>query len=178
MSAANAVNMSKDADIKQKSLKTPLLEVRGKTLIFDNSIFQIPNISALEVGKISKPIPRFFWVLLVFSFGAMAAGLEEEMFFAAGVGGFILTGIVGFSWAFRVEYGLIVRLNSGYTHLLVSKELDFLKTVAAVLQNVMNNEQERSLTINLDKRTIIDNVSNSNVVAGNSSGDIVNRVER
>jgi hypothetical protein len=79
-------------------------------------------------------------------------------------------------WQSDKEYGLIIRLNSGFTQLVISRDIDFLKNIATVLQSVMNSEKEASLTFNLDQRTIVDNVSGSTVVMGNAKGDVVNRV--
>lgn len=53
---------------KVNEIKTSILKVRGKTLIFENSIYQIPNISSLELVDLStvKPTPKYFlWLLIV-----------------------------------------------------------------------------------------------------------------
>jgi hypothetical protein len=60
--------------------------------------------------------------------------------------------------------------------LIQSENADFLKEVLLVLKNIMDSEENKSITFNLDKRTIVDNVSGSTIVLGNATGDIVNRV--
>lgn len=91
----------------------------------------------------------------------------------------ILLGVAGillYMWFNYHMFGLIIRLNSGDTKLIKSQDSDFLKDVVFVLRNIMDSEEDRSITFNLDQRTIVDNVSGSNVVLGNVGGDVVNRL--
>ena len=41
-------------------ITTDRLEVRGKTIVFDNTVMQISNISAVEVGEFEKNSLRSF----------------------------------------------------------------------------------------------------------------------
>lgn len=167
----NLTKVTENEDGDKGSLDIPRIEVRGKTLVFDNSIYQISNISAVEVGTIKKPIPWLFWVILFF-----AGVLYLTEYRVESVVALVAAAGTVYYWANQKEYGLIIRLNSGLTNLIVSSDLDFLRSIAVVLQNVMNSEADKSLTFNLDQRTIVDNVSGSTVVLGNTTGDIVNRV--
>lgn len=165
--------MATKEESKDKIITTSLLEVRGKTLVFDNTILQIPNISSIEIGELKKPFPPYIWWM---------AGISVFIFLFAddyAVIALILLGIAGklaYDWYNYHVFGIIIRLNSGLATLIQSQNADFLKEVALVMKNIMDSEQEKSITFNLDKRTIIDNVSGSTVVVGNATGDIVNRV--
>jgi Sec-independent protein translocase protein TatA len=157
----------------EKIINTARLEVRGKTLVFDNTIIQIPNISMIEIGELKTQFPHYVWLILIVGGGIYYSYLDTTWF------AIIVLGIVGkiiYDWYAHHEFGLIIRLNSGLAELIQSPNAEFLKEVALILKNIMDNEEEKSITFNLDKRTIIDNVSGSTVVLGNATGDIVNRV--
>jgi hypothetical protein len=165
--------MATKNESNDKVITTAQLEVRGKTLVFDNTILQIPNISSIEIGELKKPFPQYiFWLV----------GASMLTFFFADdywVIALILLGVAGKltnDWVTYHVFGLIIRSNSGIATLIQNKNVDFLKDVALVLKNIMDSEEEKSVTFNLDKRTIVDNVSGSTVVLGNATGDIVNRV--
>ena len=168
------------SDNKQTKLETGRIRIIGKTLVFDNSIYQIPNISSVEVGMIIKPVPWLFWVLLVIGVLLTVPILIFHDLLGDSPWGFVALGLAGLVyviyWANRKVHGLLIRLNSGLATLIVSDELSFLKDVATVIRNVMDGNEPKSLTLNLDKRTIIDNVSGSALVLGDSIGDVINRV--
>ncbi len=154
-------------------ITTERLEVRGKTIVFDNTVMQIPNISVVEIGKFEKAFPQIVWFLIIG--GLLIFVFARDLWFIA----LIFLGIAGillYGWFNYNMFGLIIRLNSGDTKLIKSQDVDFLKDVVFVLRNIMDSEEDRSITFNLDQRTIVDNVSGSNVVLGNVGGDVVNRL--
>ena len=156
-----------------KVIKTERLEVRGKTLVFDNTIIQTINVSSIELGELKKALPKFIWGMLIlggllFIWDSDVRGLSIVIW--------IIAGALYYNWYNDKEFGLIIRLNSGFTQLIKSENQEFLKNVAIVLKNIMDGKDEQSITFNLDQRTIVDNVSGSTVVVGNATGDIVNRV--
>ena len=167
---------SKNNDQK-RDLNTARLEVRGKTLVFDNAIYQIPNISAIEVGSTTRRVPTLFWFLLVVGAGLAFVSLDGGVSPLPGLVTLVAAALIfAWYWGDRKIHGLIIRLNSGFTEVIISKQLQFLKDVAIVLREIMDGEQDRSITFNLDNRTIVDNVSDSAVIVGDAKGDVVNRV--
>jgi hypothetical protein len=155
----------------KKVIRTSRIEVRGRTLVFDNFVYQIPNISVIEVGQLEKSIPLVFWLILL----AAGAGLLLD-YIGIFLLGLVVAGTMLYIWRESKEYGLIIRSNSGFTHLIRSKDLDFVKDVAVVLRNIMDGEGVESYTINLKTHQVIDNVAGSTIVMGDSTGDIVNRI--
>ncbi len=154
-------------------ITTDRLEVRGKTIVFDNTVIQISNVSAVEVGEFEKNFPQIIWWLAIG--GVLIFAFVRDLWFIS----LILLGIAGillYMWFNYHMFGLIIRLNSGDTKLIKSQDVDFLKDVVFVLRNIMDSEEDRSITFNLDQRTIVDNVSGSNVVLGDVVGDVVNRL--
>lgn len=160
----------------QPLIKTDLLKVEGKTMIFGNTIYQISNISQISVIDLTttKAIPWYFWVLLVVGAGSL---MFQKFLFAI-----LLFGIAGVVFYFytknsrKEKYGLQIVLNAGLVTVLVSDYMDFLVTVAVTLANIMNEVTERSVTFNFDQRKIVDNTSGSTVVLGNVSGSVVNSI--
>jgi hypothetical protein len=160
----------------EKVIKTDLLKVEGKTMVFGNTIYQIPNISQVSVIDLTttKAIPWYFWVLLVIGFGFL---ITEYFLFAI-----LSFGIAGMIFYFYTKnlrnekYGLQIVLNAGLVTVLVSDYMDFLVTVAITLVNIMNEVEERSITFNFDQRKIVENTSGSTVVMGNVKGSVVSNV--
>lgn len=170
---------------KINEIKTPIIKVRGRTLIFANSIYQIRNISSLEIIDLStvKPMPRYFLVLLV-------VGLVLLLYPDGGsrVLGVVTLGVLG--WLFysfqenkqRTRYGLSMRLNAGIRDVIVGDDIEFLKQVMLVLYNIMNSDELKAINMSFDQRNIedksinIDKMLGSNVVTGNVHGDIVGNV--
>jgi Family of unknown function (DUF6232) len=165
-------------------IQTPILKVRGKTLIFGNSIYQIANIASLDLVDLSttKPIPRYFlWLLLI--------GLA--LLFIPGnikILGIAVLGVLG--WLFyqyqqtksRTRYGVRIGLNSGRGIIIGYNEMDFLVKMMLVLNNIMNSEEDRAVTFNFDQRQIDDKsitvgyMHGSNMVTGSVVGDVVSNV--
>lgn len=156
-------------------IETDKIEIRGKTLVFHNSIFQIPNITGIIAGSTTKPIPSYIWpILIVGGILLLIDGVSRLI-------GFLLlalaVGLFVFYWRHRKIHGLLIVLNSGYEQLIESQDLPFLKDVATVIREIMDSESmKESITFNLDQRTIIDNVTESPIVLGNVGGNVVNRI--
>jgi len=177
--------MGSNQETSNKEIKTDVLKVRGRTLIFENSIYYISNISALEVVNLStvRIMPRYYW-------GMLAAGLlslvfsysfEQGCFFVVGL---FLCGIAGYliynflQNALVEAYGLNIILNSGTSTCLIGKDREFLVKIALTLHNIMNDEKLSAFNFNLDQRQIteIKGVSGSTVVTGSVSGNIAHNV--
>lgn len=164
----------------RKEIEIDVLKVRGKTLVFGNSVYYIPNISKVEVYDLSttKPIPWYFWLLLFVGF--LLLFILREAFW--GIVVLAIAGVVFYIyWRKKREerYGLEITLNAGSSTVMISSYLDFLKQVALVLYNIMNEEEDKSINFNFDQRKIVDiggNVSGSTIVAGSTVGDIVNSI--
>jgi len=169
------MEMNKLNDINSKALKTNRIEVRGKTLVFDNSIYQITNISSIEVGSSTKPIPRYFWLLLVACVGALY--LENSNWSLIAI--FVTSGAFLIYWINRKVHGMLIRMNSGYTKIILSRDFGLLKSVATGLQAIMDDEsKDGSITFNLDQRTMMDHVSGSVIALKDVAGDIVNEYKK
>lgn len=172
-----------------QEIKTDLLKIRGKTLIFANSIYQIPNISALEVINLSttKPIPTYLWFIAIVGAALLWLGPSNTLRFV-GILALALCGYLFYQYKknkLRKLYGLKIVLNAGLaaSTAIISKDQGFLMRVALTLYNIMNSDAGKTTTINkfdiaVDQRKIIDlnNVSNSSIALGDVSGSIVNNV--
>ncbi len=172
------------SDARSKEIDIDTLKVRGKTLIFGNSIFYIPNISRIDVHDLSieneKSLPWYFWLLLITSFllyFVFEQALLSVVFIA--LMGLILYNYLLKDRQFRNRYGLGITLNSGSSTTMISPYLDFVKEVAVVLYNIMNSEEDKSINFHFDERKIVEiggDVSGSTVVSGHVAGDIVNSI--
>jgi Family of unknown function (DUF6232) len=165
-------------------IKTSFLKVRGRTLIFRNSIYQISNIASLDLVDLSttKPIPRYFiWLLLIGLIFLFIPGNIKIL-------GIAVLGVLG--WLFyqyeqnksRTRYGVSIRLNSGTRTIVVSDDIEFLTRVMLVLNNIMNSDEVSAVNFNFDQRQIEDKsisigqMLGSNVVTGSVVGDVASNV--
>ncbi|MEH2041271.1 DUF6232 family protein [Nostoc sp.] len=167
-------------------ISTSIIKIRGKTLIFVNSIYQISNISSLRLLNLSRvqAFPKYLvWLIIV--------GLALLFVFPGNIKifGFVMLAYAG--WQFyqyeqnklRIRYGLKISLNSGEQPIITNSDAEFLKEMMLVLYNIINNDELRAFTFNLDQRQIvedksinIDSMFGANFVAGNVTGDVVNNL--
>jgi len=167
-------------------INTSIIKIRGRTLIFVNSIYQISNISGLRLLNLSsvQPFPRYLvWLTII--------GLTLLFVFPGNVKIFGLVAIAYAGWQFyqyqrnklRIRYGLKISLNSGEKPIITNSNAEFLKEMMLVLFNIMNDDKPRAVTFNLDQRKVIedksiniDSMVGSNLVSGNVTGDVVSNV--
>ena len=171
-----------DTNNSRKDIKTSLLKIRRKTMVFGNTIYQISNISQISVIDLSttKSIPWYFWgflvpILTMILIGFISSSIEIII---AGLFPLVIPGYILFSYIknrYDEKYGLLITLNAGSMTALVSNDEEFIKKVAVIINDVINNEEERSITFNFDNRRV-EGVSDSAVVLGDVSGDIVNKI--
>ncbi|MDK3155458.1 DUF6232 family protein [Kamptonema cortianum] len=176
--------LGNEAD-KLKEIKTSVLKLRGKTLIFENSIYQIPNISSLELVDLSsvKPMPKYFlWLLLV---GVVLLFLPHS---GMKILGLVILGVL--TWLFdqyqqaknTTRYGLSIQLNSGENPVLVSPDVEFLKRIMLVFYNIMNSDELKAFNFNFDQRQIdnksihVGTMNGSNLISGTVTGNVVSNV--
>lgn len=165
-----------------KELKTDLLKIRGKTLVFKNTIYQIPNIAAIETVSFSASIP---WLAII--------GLLIALWLITNGGLLVIVGIVigawsGFSlykyWQRKTQYGLLILLTAGIeaSTVIVSTDKEFIQRASLTLYEIMNDEDyNRAINISFDQRQIqevsISEVTSSTIVTGSTvRGDVVNTI--
>jgi hypothetical protein len=161
-------------------INTSIIKIRGKTLIFINSIYQISNISSLRLLNLStvQPFPKnLVWFVVCGFAGLYFLPLNLKVF-----------GLISIAYAvwkfyeyqntkFRRKYGLKISLNSGEKPIILNSDAQFLKEIMVVLYNIMNSEEPKSITFNLEDKSVkIDRMLGGNFVGGNVTGDVVNNV--
>ena len=178
-------SLSENAN-NSNEINTSIIKVRGRTLVLVNSIYQISNISSFTLINLSsvQPFPKYFVWLIIIGLALLFVFPENIKIF-----GFIMLAYAG--WQFyqyqrkklRTHYGLKISLNSGQTPIITNSDAEFLKEIMLVLYNIMNSDELKAFTFNLDQRKIIkdgatniDSMLNSNVVTGNVTGDVVSKV--
>lgn len=179
-----------DSDQKSPLIKTSLLKVIDNTLVFDNTVYQIRNISTValadltEVYAINTSVPSWYWFLLALGFILIA-------FYGLGILILIYVG-----WLFlqhrnleksrKVEkYGLSIGMNSGEGVILTSNSKDFVLAIVLALYSIMNTKEAKALAFNFDTLKIdriedksikIEKSYGSAVISGQITGDVVNNV--
>ncbi len=161
--------------------RTTELKLRGRTLIFGNTIYQLRNIASLEVVDLTT-IKRFpMYIVLLGLVGLFLFSNRNTTL--VGIGLLALSGYLAYNWyntRTNERFGLSIITNAGSlgSVTLVSKDLDFLKQIAITINNLMNSEDEaKAISFNFDQRKIdIETMTNSSLVAGNVHGDLVNNV--
>ncbi len=171
--------LAPNAEDKDEEYKHGLVAIRDKAFIIANSIYQIANISTVSVADLSttKPIPAPFWLLLLGGLFLFFQPTQELQ----GVGLALLIGSGYYFYRYWKSkhvsrFALSILMNAGNTLSIFSDDLPLLKSIAFGLFQVMNYDEVRNLTFNLDNRQIVNGVSDSVVNLGQVSGDIVNNV--
>lgn len=165
-----------------KELKTDLLKIRGKTLVFKNTIYQIPNIAAIETVSFSASIP---WFAILGALLALWLITNGSFLFVVGVA---IGAWSGFSlykyWQRKTQYGLLILLNAGIeaSTVIVSPDMEFIQRASLTLYHIMNDDDyDRAVNISFDQRQIqevsISDITSSTIVTGSTvRGDVVNTI--
>lgn len=163
-----------------KELKTDLVKIRGKTLVFRNTIYQIPSIAAIETVSFSASFP---WPAML--------GIFFALWLIGNGGPLFIVGLAIGAWAGyalykysqrRMQHGLLILLNAGIeaSTIIVSEDKEFVQRVSLTLYEIMNDDNyDRAVNISFDQRQIqevsISEVTSSTIVAGSTvGGDVVN----
>jgi Family of unknown function (DUF6232) len=169
-----------------EEVKTSIIKIRGKTLIYGNVVYQIHNIASIGLVDLSttKPIPKLYLALAVVGLGFLFIdNLQTRLL------GFVL--LIFVAWLFyqhhlnklSERYGMTIYTNSGQRTILVSRSEEFLKRVILALYSVMNSEENKAINFNfdtldmsVDKSISIGNNIASPIVSGHVSGDVVSEI--
>lgn len=180
---------------KEKILEVNVLKVRGNALIFDNTIYQISNITSAQLNsscerhKIPLPIWVKFLCLLALFLLAIAFIIETipvDTKISTGIMSIVM--ILLSCWGYlshkpyydRYKYGLSIILTSGESRTFVSSDEEFIKKIVRSLYLVISDEENRNRAINynFNTRKVINirEVSDSNIIGGDVEGDIKGKV--
>lgn len=173
-------------DPKEKEIATPILKVRGKTLIFENTVYQISNISSVSLVDLSttKPMPKYFVVLLVVGISLLFTPIAQARVLGIIALVFLIWQVIEYTKKkLTKRYGIGIFLNSGITTILVSGQYEFMLKVILVLNNIMNSDELTAITFNLDQSKIhqdtsiqINQMTGSNLITGTVQGNIASSV--
>jgi hypothetical protein len=161
---------------EQTEVETSVIKVRGKTLVFNNTIYSIPNLSLVEIGEVKRSLPPLFVGSAFMALIGLIIG--GDLFFLFWIGG-IGAVITFMHYLTNKKYGLHLVTNSGFSTLIVSPDEDFLKIIVLTLYNLINHpDAVQNLNIHLDQRKIIEveSMQNAQLFTGNIQGDVVNNV--
>lgn len=178
-----------DSNNKNKPIETPLLKVLNNTIVFDNTVYQIRNISTVALADLTKTyaintsVPSWYWFLLVLGFCLIFAF----------IGVFILMFVAWLFWQHRnleksrtvKRYGLRISMNSQEEVILTSNSKDFVLAIVLTLHRIMNTEETKALQFNFETLTIeriedrsisIEKTYGSTINSGQIAGDAVNNI--
>lgn len=184
----NLINPESTSD--DKTIKTPELKVIANTLLFENTVYQISNISTLELADLTtvtvNQIPQWYWFVL--GIGVVTIPFVIGIFLV----GFFFYLLYNFNKnkvKVRERYGLRIGMNSGSGITLASRSREFVLKIIIALYSIMNS-QDRSqsfavfnfeteqLVIDQSNRSIsVDKAFGSVLNNGSISGNIVNNVK-
>lgn len=176
-------------DLDNKTIKTSVLKIVKNTIVFDNTVYQIRNVSTIALADFTKEqainqsVPIWYWLLL-------GVGVVS-IFFVVGI--FILIFV---AWLFyqhsqlektrTIEnYGLRIRMTSGEETILVSKNKNFVLTIVLTLYNIINSDEPKAVKFNFetlqidkieDRSISIESSYGSSIVSGQVEGDVVNNI--
>ncbi|NEP27816.1 DUF6232 family protein [Moorena sp. SIO3I6] len=194
-------NPLSDSFSEQNKLKPSFLKIKGKTLVFSNTIYQIKNITSIEfitfktTAQYKKYKNKFsiylFYILIFGLIVSMFAKSSLFVFFLIALGVLILFTKNKFITKTIDNYGIKIITNNGTEKILVSNSEFFIKQIILYINDAMNNSEPRYLNFNFetlnmsedkylkldmseDKSISIKENNNSPIVSGKMEGDIVN----
>ena len=186
---------------KEKILEVNVLKVSGNSLIFDNTIYQISNITSVQLSSSSEryenPLPS--WIKVSFTVGVLFVvtafiikdSYDNNIALILGVlsVAFFLLSYFGYTshkpYLEHYEHGLNIMLTSGQNPVFISDNEDFIKQIVMSLYQVISDDEHRDKTItynftdnkiSYENHLKINSVHGSNVVSGSVKGDVVNNI--
>jgi len=180
--------------LKPGMISTELIAIVENTLIFDNTVYQVCNISSValqdltETYAINSKIPAWYWALLVLGLSLLfGRSLEFILLAIFLIGCFILLlrRHSNLEKTRTVEkYGLRLMMNSTETIIFTSSNKDFILAVILSIYRVLNSEKPQAMTFNFKTFQVEDksvNIGGSNygspIVSGQVSGDVINNLD-
>ncbi|WP_260446034.1 DUF6232 family protein [Nostoc sp. UCD121] len=179
-----------DENNSPTEIKTSIIKIRGKTLIYGNVVYQIHNIASIGLVDLTttviKPMPKLFVVLpiigIFFLFiPSQVAKILGFLFIA--LGAWLIYQHNQNKTKVTERYGMTIYTNSGTKAILVSRSEDFIKRIILTLYGVMNSDDLKAINFNfetldmsVDNSIGIETAIGSSVVSGHVGGDVVSQV--
>ncbi len=159
-----------------EEVKPSVLKIRGKTLIYKNTIYQISNItsiSLIEVEKTKKTTSNFSIVrvigsVLLISIGIILLQYQNINFQIFGLLLIIVDILLLCHYRpnrTSEEYGLVIEGNSGYKNTIISPNKLLIQNIIVELWFVMNSGSEKlkPSTFNFNDYSINGNIVGTNI---------------
>jgi len=167
------------SDSGAKELETDFLKVRGNTLIFENTIYQIRNIAAIEMVPLRANIPWLAVLVVLLAVYGIFFNREGIIIVISLIGGAWALFSLYKYWQRRKQYGLLILLNSGIetSTIIIGPDRGFIIQVMKVLYDIMNDNAQSVDIIFDQKQILINGITHSTIVAGSSvGGNVVNTI--
>ncbi|BAY17372.1 hypothetical protein NIES21_32090 [Anabaenopsis circularis NIES-21] len=179
-----------DEPTQPTEIKTSIIKIRGKTLIYGNVVYQIHNITSIGLVDLTttviKPMPKLFIVLPII--GILFLFIPSSIAILIGIllialGAWLIYQHNLNKTKITERYGMTIYTNSGTKTILTSRSEDFIKQVILTLYSVMNSDDFKAISFNFE--TLDMSVDNSIKVGknigsslntGTVGGDIVSQV--
>jgi hypothetical protein len=156
-----------------KEVKTNVLKAHGNVLEFQDTVYQISNMSAVEIVSFSAAFPFSAVLGVAASFALVSMGYPVRYLgFLVGAWGIFSV----LRWLVKSQsYGLLLLLNAGLgaSTVIRSHDLAFLREVLHALRDIMNGNTHTGMVAYFDQRRIntFEGINNMNY-SENSEGDV------
>lgn len=163
---------------KSKEEQPSKLRITDRVISYGGQTWAVRNITTISKYKITKENPYNFNRL------AKATGVFLlSLFFASvseSIAGLVMMGSLAFIvygiWQNiqnKPKYGLKIVSSAGESELLTSADEEFIDLLVFKITDVIQSDKPSNLMVNVDNRTIYDNVKNAVIGSTlNSEGDI------
>ncbi|HEU4322355.1 MAG TPA: hypothetical protein VFS21_04320 [Roseiflexaceae bacterium] len=162
-----------------KEMTTDVIKIRGRIILMKDKIIQIRNLASIEIVSLAAGFPWAApFLILIGLMGAQSTGLVMMVGYLL-----LLWGAFLLFWYFKRKNakGLLFSLNSGLSAstMIVDVEFEFLRQVALVLYNIIQEDDIQNLDIYLDQKRVItvEYVSNSVISLDSVGGSITNAIK-
>ena len=157
-----------------KEVQANVLKAHGNVLEFNDTVYQISNMSAVEIVSFSAAFPSSAVLGLLFALSLITVGYPVRyMGFFIGIWSLVSL----FRWLMkRQEYGLLLLLNAGAgaSTVIRSHDYNFLRGVLHALRDIMNGNTRTGMIAYFDQRKVSNfkNIKNLNYNGGDVPGNL------
>ncbi|HBW52946.1 MAG TPA: hypothetical protein DEF47_23940 [Herpetosiphon sp.] len=148
-----------------QEIRTDIIQIQGKRLIFGNTVYQIPNIAGFSTAKIINKFP-WMWCLIIM----ILLLINKDIFFSdfgrndtesisTIINSLLVLSLFGliFYWASMPnKYGLLIISSAGsnLSSIIIHEDKKFIDKVIKVLSLNIDSSYEKYYIINFNKKTI------------------------
>ncbi len=156
------------------------LNITNKVISYGGQTWPLRNITRVGKYEITNPNPYSIMSMLKTVLGVLLGVFLAVAGYSIGYIIFLAAGIYLYYKYYKNRqnipfYGLRIETSSGSAELFTSPNENFIDKLVTTISDVIHADEKMDLTVNIDQRTIYDNIHDSTIVQNSDVRDSFNK---